>query len=157
MTLWLDSRLSDDAIATRGFALKPAPLTMIRQLLRLSPRTDDSAFCDLLNQQGVTTIVTCWGMQKGVRPSPGLRQAEIRLLDRNLSNNVMLEARAKDTAGGFSYAVQTLGVAEQDAYALWDEMIARAPKPVSGNTICSGTFEGCKIAAIFRPGSSVGG
>jgi secreted trypsin-like serine protease len=106
----------------------------------------DAEFGDLLNQQGVTTVVTGWGLQEGAQPSPQLRQAEIQVLDRDLCNNAMMEARAEDAAGGFSYAVQTLGLAEQDAYALWDELIARAPKPVSENMICSGTFEGGKTS-----------
>lgn len=106
----------------------------------------DAEYGDILNQQGVTTIVTGWGLQEGAMPSPELRQAQIQVLDRNLCNNAMMEARAEDAAGGFSYAVQTLGVAEQDAYALWDELIARAPMPVSENMICSGTFEGGKTS-----------
>jgi metacaspase-1 len=36
MTLWLESRMDPDA-TNRGFTLKPAPLTMLRQLLRLTP------------------------------------------------------------------------------------------------------------------------
>ncbi len=43
MTLWLESRLSEDGAATRGFTLKPAPLMMIRQLVRLTPGMDDPA------------------------------------------------------------------------------------------------------------------
>ena len=38
MTEWLESRLPGDGTATRGFTLKPAPLTMIRQQVRLTPR-----------------------------------------------------------------------------------------------------------------------
>jgi secreted trypsin-like serine protease len=106
----------------------------------------DAEYGDLLNRQGVTTIVTGWGLQDGAMPAPELRQAEIQILDRELCNAAMLEARAEDAAGGFGYAVQTLGVAEQDAYAIWDELMARAPKPVSENMICSGTFEGGKTS-----------
>lgn len=106
----------------------------------------DAEYGDILNQQGVTTIVTGWGLQEGAAPSPQLRQAQIQVLDRELCNTAMLEARAEDAAGGFGYAVQTLGVAEQDAYAIWDELIAKAPKPVSENMICSGTFEGGKTS-----------
>lgn len=106
----------------------------------------DAEFGDLLNQQGVTTIVTGWGLQEGAMPSAELRQAQIQVLDRDLCNNAMMEARAADAAGGFSYAAQTLGLAEQDAYAVWDDLIARAPKPVSENMICSGTFEGGKTS-----------
>lgn len=106
----------------------------------------DAEFGSLLNQQGITTIVTGWGLQEGAMPSPELRQAQIQVLDRGLCNNAMMDARAEDAAGGFSYAVQALGVAEGDAYALWDELIARAPMPVSENMICSGTFEGGKTS-----------
>jgi secreted trypsin-like serine protease len=106
----------------------------------------DAEYGDLLNQQGVTTIVTGWGLQEGATPSSELRQAQIQVLDRESCNTAMLEARAEDAAGGFGYAVQTLGLAETDAYAIWDELIARAPKPVSENMICSGTFEGGKTS-----------
>ncbi|WP_103259036.1 serine protease [Tabrizicola aquatica] len=106
----------------------------------------DAEYGGILNQQGVTTIVTGWGLQEGAQPSAELRQAEIQVLDRELCNSAMLEARAEDAAGGFSYAVQTLGVGDEDAYALWDELVARAPKPVSENMICSGTFEGGKTS-----------
>jgi secreted trypsin-like serine protease len=106
----------------------------------------DSEYGDLLNQQGVTTIVTGWGLQESAQPSPELRQAQIQILDRELCNTSMMEARAQDAAGGFGYAVQTLGVAEQDAYAIWDELMAKAPMPVSENMICSGTFEGGKTS-----------
>lgn len=36
MTLWLEARMDPDA-QSRGFTLKPAPLTMLRQILRLTP------------------------------------------------------------------------------------------------------------------------
>lgn len=106
----------------------------------------DAEYGDLLNRQGVTTIVTGWGLQEGAMASPQLRQAQIQVLDRELCNSAMLEAMAEDAAGGFGYAVQTLGVGEADAYAIWDELLARAPKPVSENMICSGTFEGGKTS-----------
>lgn len=106
----------------------------------------DAEYGDLLNKQGVTTIVTGWGLQEGATPSPELRQAEIQVLDRDLCNTAMLEAKAEDAAGGFGYAVQTLGVPEPDAYAIWDELMAKAPNPVSENMICSGTFEGGKTS-----------
>jgi secreted trypsin-like serine protease len=106
----------------------------------------DAEYGDLLNQQGVTTIVTGWGLQEGAQPSPQLRQAQIQVLDRDLCNTSMIEARAQDAADGFGYAVQTLGVADEDAYAIWDELMAKAPNPVSENMICSGTFEGGKTS-----------
>lgn len=106
----------------------------------------DAEYGNILNQQGVTTIVTGWGLQEGAMPSAELRQVQIQMLDRNLCNNAMMEAMAEDAAGGFAYAAQTLGVAEQDAYAIWDELLARAPLPLSENMICSGTFEGGKTS-----------
>ncbi len=106
----------------------------------------DAEYGDLLNRQGVTTIVTGWGLTEGAQPSPQLRQARIQVLDRALCNTAMLEAKAQDAAEGFGYAVQTLGVADEDAYAIWDELMARAPDAVSENMICSGTFEGGKTS-----------
>jgi secreted trypsin-like serine protease len=106
----------------------------------------DAEFGDILNQQGVTTIVTGWGLQNGAQPSPELRQAQIQILDRTLCNTAMMEARAEDAVGGFAYAAQTLGVPETDAYAIWDDLVARAPLPMSENMICSGTFEGGKTS-----------
>lgn len=106
----------------------------------------DAEYGGLLNQQGVTTIVTGWGLQEGARPSPQLRQAQIQILDRNLCNAAMLEAKADEAVGGFAFAAQTLGVREDDAYALWDELVARAPAAMSENLICSGTFEGGKTS-----------
>lgn len=106
----------------------------------------DAEYGDLLNRQGVTTIVTGWGLQEGAQPSPQLRQAQIQVLDRELCNQSMLEARAEDAAGGFGYAVQTLGVPDEDAYAIWDQLMAKAPDAVSENMICSGTFEGGKTS-----------
>jgi hypothetical protein len=43
MTDWLDAQLGDGDTALRGFTLKPAPLTMLRQLVRLKPAPDDPA------------------------------------------------------------------------------------------------------------------
>lgn len=106
----------------------------------------DAEFGDILNKQGVTTIVTGWGLQEGARPSAELRQAEIQVLDRDLCNSSMMEARAADAADGFTYAAQTLGVTEEDAYKIWDELVAKSPPPVSENMICSGTFEGGKTS-----------
>jgi secreted trypsin-like serine protease len=106
----------------------------------------DAEYGSLLNQQGITTIVTGWGLQEGARPSPQLRQAQIQILDRNLCNAAMLEARADEAVSGFAFAAQVLGLREDDAYALWDELVARAPEAMSENLICSGTFEGGKTS-----------
>ena len=42
--------------------------------------------------------------------------------------------------------MHVLSVREDDAYALWDQLVQRAPKPISENMICSGTFEGGKTS-----------
>jgi secreted trypsin-like serine protease len=106
----------------------------------------DAEYGDLLNKQGVTTIVTGWGLTEGAESTPQLRQAQIQVLDRQMCNTAMLEARAQDAASGYGYAVQTLGVRDEDAFAIWDELMAKAPESVSENMICSGTFEGGKTS-----------
>lgn len=42
MSLWLEGRM-DPETATRGFSLKPAPLVMLRQIVRLKPAADLAA------------------------------------------------------------------------------------------------------------------
>lgn len=106
----------------------------------------DAEYGDVLRQPGVTTIVTGWGLQNGAQPSPELRQAQIQMLDRDLCNTAMMEARAEEAAKGFSYAAEVFAIPEEEAYALWDQMVARAPIPISENMICSGTFEGGKTS-----------
>jgi len=106
----------------------------------------DAEYGDILNQQGVTTIVTGWGLQDGALPSPDLRQAEIQILDRETCNAAMMEAKAADAVDGFIYAAQTMGLGEDDSFEIWDELVARAPEPLTENLICSGTFEGGKTS-----------
>ncbi|MEZ5798618.1 MAG: serine protease [Paracoccaceae bacterium] len=106
----------------------------------------DADFGQVLNQPGVTTIVTGWGLQNGAQSSPELRQAQIQMLDRDLCNTAMMEARAEEASKGFIYAAQVFALSEDDAYALWDELVAKAPQPMSENMICSGTFEGGKTS-----------
>lgn len=44
MAVWLEGRMADPTdTATRGFTLKPAPLTMLRQVVRLEPGVEDPA------------------------------------------------------------------------------------------------------------------
>lgn len=106
----------------------------------------DAEFGDMLDQPGVTTIVTGWGLTEGGGHPDQLRQGEFQMLDREQCNDAMIEARAELAAEGFGYAVGTFGLREEDAYALWDELLARAPRPMSGNMLCSGTYEGGKTA-----------
>ncbi len=106
----------------------------------------DGEYGDVLKQPGVTTIVTGWGLQNGAQVSPELRQAQIQMLDRDLCNTAMMEARAEEAAKGFGYAAEVFGLSDDDAYALWDQLVERAPMPISENMICSGTFEGGKTS-----------
>ena len=106
----------------------------------------DGSFASVLNQPGVKTIVTGWGLQDGGAFSSQLRQAEIQMLDRQLCNTTMMDIRAEEAAKGFAHAASVFALTDDDAYALWDEMVGRAPMPLSENMICSGTFEGGHIS-----------
>ncbi|MCL4065861.1 serine protease [Pseudomonas sp. GX19020] len=104
----------------------------------------DATYGDILREPGITTVVTGWGLQAGAVPSSQLMQAQIQMLDRELCNQVLLEGRAEEAVEGFAFAVNLMDVPEEKAYALWDEIMAAAPMPMSENMICSGTFEGGK-------------
>lgn len=106
----------------------------------------DKEFGDYLDQPGITTIVTGWGLTEGGDHPEALRQTEIQMMDREMCNATLIEARAEAAVEGFGLAVNIFGLAENDAYALWDEMVARAPVPMSGNMLCSGSFEGGRTA-----------
>ncbi|MFE3838084.1 serine protease [Pseudogemmobacter sonorensis] len=106
----------------------------------------DAEFGDILQQPGVTTVVTGWGLQNGGRPAPELREVQIQMLDRDLCNSTMLEVLAEDAVEGFAYAAGVLGLNRDDAYALWDQMIEASPDMITENMICSGTFEGGKTS-----------
>jgi len=106
----------------------------------------DAEFGDQLDTPGVITVVTGWGLTEGGGRPETLRQSEIQMLDRAQCNAAMLEVRAEEAAKGFGYAAQVFGLAEQDAYAAWDALVARAPEAMSANMLCSGTYEGGKTA-----------
>lgn len=109
-------------------------------------KVPDAEFGDLLDQPGVTTIVTGWGLTEGGTHPEALHQTEIQMMDRDQCNMAMIEARAETAAQGFGLAVSAFGLREDDAYALWDELVAKAPEPMNANMLCSGTFEGGKTA-----------
>lgn len=106
----------------------------------------DSAFGDILREPGITAIVTGWGLQNGGEQSDQLRQTQIQMLDRDMCNNTMLEARAEDAAQGFAYAVNTLSVKNEDANGIWETLVSAAQPPITEHMICSGTYEGGKLA-----------
>ena len=106
----------------------------------------DAEFGDMIDSPGVITIVTGWGLLEGGSHPDALHETEIQVMDRDLCNQTLLEARAEVAADGFSYAANALSLTDDDAYAIWDDLIARAPQPMSKNMLCSGTFEGGKTA-----------
>ncbi len=109
-------------------------------------KVPDAEFGDMLDDQGVTTIVTGWGLTEGGAHPESLRETQIQMLDRDLCNRALLESRAEQAAEGFSHAARVFGLAERDAYEVWDTLVSRAPVPISENMLCSGTFEGGKTA-----------
>lgn len=121
-------------------------LTRAPQVPYATITVPDAEFGDRLDQPGVTTIVTGWGLTEGGTHPDRMHQTEIQMLDRSQCNNFMLESRAEAAAQSFGQAVGVLGVKEEDAYALWDELMARTPVPISENMLCSGTYEGGKTA-----------
>lgn len=121
-------------------------LTRAPQVPYSTIQVPDAQFGDMLDQPGVVTLVTGWGLTEGGQHPEALRQTQIQMMDRNACNQAMLEARAEAAVEGFAYAAGVLSLREEDAYALWDELVARAPRPMSDNMLCSGTFEGGKTA-----------
>lgn len=106
----------------------------------------DAAFGDYLDQPGVVTVVTGWGLTEGGRHPEQLREVQIQMMDRNLCNQALLEDRAAEAVKGFSHAVRVFGLSEDDAYRAWDALVAGAKIPMSANMLCSGTYEGGKTA-----------
>lgn len=109
-------------------------------------KVPDAEFGDMLDQPGVRTIVTGWGLMEGEAHSAKMREAEIQMLSRDMCNQMMLEARAKVAAEGVVYAAQAFGITEQAKEAVWAELISHVRPPMSANMLCSGTFEGGKTS-----------
>ena len=109
-------------------------------------KVPDAEFGDYLDQPGVTTIVTGWGLVDGGEHPSEMHETEIQMMSRDLCNSAMLEARAGEAVKGFGYAVGAFGLKEDAAYKLWGELVDAAPLPMSGNMLCSGTYEGGKTA-----------
>ena len=129
----------DNDIALIRLARKPnAPYATVQ--------IPDAAFGDLLDQPGVVTTVTGWGLTEGGTHPDAMHQAQIQMMDRALCNETLLDARAEEAGKAFGQAVTLFGLKDEDAYALWDQMMAKAPPPMSEDFLCSGTFEGGKTA-----------
>lgn len=106
----------------------------------------DAQFGDMLDQPGVTTVVTGWGLIEGAQRSAKMREAEIQMMSRDMCNQMMLEARAKTAAQGIGLAAQAFGLEEPEAQLVWQELIKHVRPPMSENMLCSGTFEGGKTS-----------
>lgn len=106
----------------------------------------DAQFGDMLDQPGVRTVVTGWGLTNGAQRTNEMMQAEIQMLSRQQCNQVMLEARAQAAAEGINYAAQAFGLREEEAVAVWESLITYVRDPMTENMLCSGTFEGGKGA-----------
>lgn len=107
-------------------------------------KVPDAEFGDLLDQPGVRTVVTGWGLIEGAKRTEMMRQAEIQMLSRDQCNQVMLEGRAKAAAEGLSYAAKAFGLKESEAEKVWQELITYVREPMTENMIRSGTFGGGK-------------
>ena len=109
-------------------------------------KVPDAEFGDQLDQPGVTTIVTGWGLVEGAKQTASLREAQIQMMSRDMCNQLMLEARAQAAAKAIGLAAQAFGLKEDEAQSVWAELISHVRPPMSENMLCSGTFEGGKTS-----------
>lgn len=125
----------DNDVALIRLARKPnVPYSTIQ-----IPTTE---FADVLDQPGVPTIVTGWGLIEGARATPVMYEVQVEILGNELCNRTMMEARGEEAMRGFSFAVDVFGLSEEDAREAWQELVARAPVPLSDNMVCAGSYEG---------------
>lgn len=121
--------------------------------LARAPRADyqtinvpDADFGEVLDQQGIPTVVTGWGLVNGAKRTEVMMQAEIQVLSRDTCNNAMMTARAEAAAPRVVEAASIFALDQAQTEEVWNELLARAPLPLSSNMICSGTFEGGKTS-----------
>lgn len=105
-------------------------------------KVPDDEFGDRLDQPGVPTFVTGWGLIEGANTPNEIYETQIEMLDRDLCNSAMMEARARAAIEGFSHAASVFSMGDDTALEVWSEMLRRAPRPMTGNMLCSGTYEG---------------
>lgn len=134
-----DDRLFDNDIALIKLARAPSAAYQ-------TINVPDTEFGEQLDQQGVPTIVTGWGLVNGAQRTEAMMQAEIQIISRDACNNAMMEARAGFAAPRVMEAAGAFQLDQRQTEEVWSEMLARAPLPLSPNMICSGTFEGGKTS-----------
>lgn len=106
----------------------------------------DAEFGEILDQPGVPTIVTGWGLVNGGGHPADMYQTEIQVMARDMCNSAIMEARARTAAQSFMEAAQVFALNESATEEAWKALVERAPMPLSGNMICSGSFEGGKTS-----------
>ncbi|NHX22044.1 hypothetical protein, partial [Escherichia coli] len=89
----------------------------------------DSEFGEVIDQQGIPTIVTGWGLVNGAKRTDVMMQAEIQILSREACNNAMMEARANFAAPRLVEAANVFQLDQSQTDEVWQEMLARAPLP----------------------------
>jgi len=99
-------------------------------------------YADILERPGVSTIVTGWGRTETGKTSPQLLEGKIKMLSRDVCNQVMMKPRLKAAAKNFSNAANMLGVRGAAANKLWKQMLSQVSPPFTDKMICSGTPEG---------------
>lgn len=109
-------------------------------------KVPDAQFGDMLDQPGVRTVVTGWGLIEGAKRTEMMREAEIQMMSRDMCNRMMLEARAKVAAEGIGHAARAFGLKDDEAQMVWKELVSHVRPPMSENMLCSGTFEGGKTS-----------
>lgn len=109
-------------------------------------KVPDQDFGDVLDQAGVPTVVTGWGLVNGGKHPDRMYQAEIQMLSRDMCNESMMKARAQVAARPFVEAASIFRLNDSEMEGAWAELVRRAPMPLTENMICSGSFEGGKTS-----------
>lgn len=105
-------------------------------------KVPDAEFGDRIDQEGVPTWVTGWGLIEGAQAPDEMHEARIQILDRDACNGALMDARARAAVQSFAKAAEVLSMDEASAREIWGQLLERAPRPMTPNMLCSGTYEG---------------
>ncbi len=109
-------------------------------------KVPDQDFGDVLDQAGVPTVVTGWGLVNGGDHPDRMYQAEIQMMSRDMCNEALMKARMRPAGQAFIKAAQIMRLNDGDMQSAWEELLKRAPRPLTENMVCSGSFEGGKTS-----------
>lgn len=109
-------------------------------------KVPDANFGDVLDQAGVPTVVTGWGLVNGGKHPDKMYQAEIQMMSRDMCNEALMKARARPASQAFVQAASIFKLSKNDMQKAWEELVKRAPLPLTENMVCSGSFEGGKTS-----------